>query len=420
MATKGLFTKRFIEQECVGEPGKKKFYRHGLYCLGLSVDRRSDGEPVKRFIFEASHHGRSLRIDIGKFPDWTVTRAEEQARSLRVMLDKGIDPRLDAKDKLLIQEERRNLDKAEKQRKTLTLLDAWNDYVDVAINRSERPLKPLTIRDYKKHLEKSFCKWQVLPLVSITEDAVVLMHKDLISKHGPAQANQAMRYLRAVLAWAMESKKYAHCLPNNPVNVLSKQKQWVTIKPDNRVLRREQLRVWFDAVAEVINPMNRAYLHLLLFTGCRPGEARVLKWSDVDFEWNTITFRDTKNYDDRTIPLPYFVAMHIRDLPKVNAFVFSSATSKAGHISDPTQILDAIVKKTGLDITLHGLRKSFATLSEWCDLPQGAVMQVMGHKPQGVHEKHYHHRPIDLLASVMNRYEQWILEQVGPPYQSQK
>ena len=64
-------------------------------------------------------------------------------------------------------------------------------------------------------------------------------------------------------------------------------------------------------------------------------------------------------------------------------------------------------------MTLHGLRRSFGTLSEWCEVPVGVVAQIQGHKPSALAEKHYRRRPLDMLRMWHDKIEAWILEQAG-------
>jgi integrase len=45
---------------------------------------------------------------------------------------------------------------------------------------------------------------------------------------------------------------------------------------------------------------------------------------------------------------------------------------------------------------LHGLRRSFANLTEWLEISAGVVDQIQGHKPSATAEKHYKRRPLDL------------------------
>ena len=64
-------------------------------------------------------------------------------------------------------------------------------------------------------------------------------------------------------------------------------------------------------------------------------------------------------------------------------------------------------------MTLHGLRRSFATLCEWTETPAGIAAQIQGHKPQGVREQNYIRRPLDLLRMWHVKIEEWMLEQAG-------
>ena len=68
----------------------------------------------------------------------------------------------------------------------------------------------------------------------------------------------------------------------------------------------------------------------------------------------------------------------------------------------------------GIDsLTLHGLRRSFKSLTEWLEVPVGVVAQIQGHKPSATAEKHYTVRPLDLLRLHHERIESWILSEAG-------
>jgi integrase len=64
-------------------------------------------------------------------------------------------------------------------------------------------------------------------------------------------------------------------------------------------------------------------------------------------------------------------------------------------------------------LTLHGLRRSFSTLSEWLEAPAGIIAQIQGHQPSAIAEKHYKKRPLDLLRMWHTRIERWMLENAG-------
>ena len=66
-----------------------------------------------------------------------------------------------------------------------------------------------------------------------------------------------------------------------------------------------------------------------------------------------------------------------------------------------------------VELTLHGLRRSFASLTEWIEMPAGIAAQIQGHAPQGVREQNYVRRPLDLLRKWHIKIEVWILEEAN-------
>ncbi len=71
-------------------------------------------------------------------------------------------------------------------------------------------------------------------------------------------------------------------------------------------------------------------------------------------------------------------------------------------------------------LTLHGLRRSFASLSEWIEVPAGISAQIQGHAPQGVREQNYIRRPLDLLRSWHIKIEAWILNEASVELKAKK
>jgi integrase len=136
----------------------------------------------------------------------------------------------------------------------------------------------------------------------------------------------------------------------------------------------------------------------------------------VDCAWKSLTIRD-KIDGERTIPLTPYVATLLSSLPRVNEWVFSSADAEGGRLINPGRAHGKALRAAGLPhVTLHGLRRSFGTLSEWLEIPTGVVAQIQGHKPSAIAEKHYRRRPLDLLRLWHTKLEAWILEQGRVPF----
>lgn len=175
-------------------------------------------------------------------------------------------------------------------------------------------------------------------------------------------------------------------------------------------LQREQLAPWFAGVLGIPNQVIAAYLQTLLLTGARRREMIELQWDNIDFRWNTIVLRD-KIEGKRTIPLTPHVGSLLGSLPRRNEWVFSSVKSKLGRLQAPDDRHRLLQSAHLEELTLHGLRRSFSSLSEWIDCPVGVVAQIMGHKPSATAEKHYKQRPIDLLRMWHTKIETWILNE---------
>jgi integrase len=151
-------------------------------------------------------------------------------------------------------------------------------------------------------------------------------------------------------------------------------------------------------------------LQTLLLIGSRREELAALRWADVDFQWSSITIHD-KVEGMRIVPLTPYVTHLLSALPRRNEWVFSSPTSASGRLADPRIAHNKACAIAGLDMTLHGLRRSFATLCEWTETPAGIAAQIQGHAPQGVREQNYIRRPLDLLRMWHIKFEEWILKE---------
>jgi len=157
-----------------------------------------------------------------------------------------------------------------------------------------------------------------------------------------------------------------------------------------------------------------AYLQGLLLTGARREELAELKWADVDFSLGAVWVKDKVRPEGRKVPLTPYLASLVQSLPRRSEWVFSSPTAKDGKLAEPRIAHVRALEAAGLPhVSLHGLRRTFASLAEWVELPTGVVAQIMGHAPRATAERHYVSRPLELLAVWHGKYETWILEQGG-------
>jgi integrase len=260
----------------------------------------------------------------------------------------------------------------------------------------------------------------------------------------PTRARLALRLLRAFLNWCAEHPTYNAIVTSNAAQSKGARESLGKAKTKNDVLQREQLPAWFAAVKQIGNPVISAYLQCLLLTGARRNELAAARWEDVDFQWNSLTIKD-KVEEFRVIPLTPYVAHVLAGLKRLNdtppprhrilrgkriendltnwepsPWVFSSPTAASGRLADPSIAHRKACAVSGLDMTLHGLRRSFATLCEWIEMPAGISAQIQGHAPQGVREQNYIRRPLDLLRMWHTKIEAWMLEQASIEFKQEQ
>lgn len=442
------------------KPTKEAWLRDTDSHLAVRA-RPARGGISKVFIFVSTLDYKDVRITIGEATGKGLPESRRKAREWQELIDDGKDPReaireqeaaeQAAKDAARAAEEAARL---ETERAATPALEAWSAYVaarrpmwgessikahEKAVIEGGRAIRRGTKTTKDGRTQPGLLRdLLTLPLAEIGAPKVKTWLKGHVAKR-PTQAALTFRLLRGFMNWCADRPEYADqvqskaCASKEVREVLPKR----NAKKD--ALEREMLRSWFEEVRAIANPVHSAYLQALLLTGARPGEVAEMRWKDVDFRWNRLVIRD-KVEGERTIPLTPYVAGLLLNVKRINdtpppeyrilhgkrikndldvwepsPWVFASKTAASGRMQEPRHAHKRALAAAGLpaDLTLHGLRRSFGSLSEWCEVPAGIVAQIQGHKPSATAEKHYRVRPLDLLRKWHTKIEFWILEQAG-------
>lgn len=446
--------------------GKQQAFLWDSEAIGLAV--RVTAMGAKSFVFESKLNRKTIRITLGDVRAWVLNSiwngkgeerreiqrgAREESSRLKTIIDMGKDPRQVSADEIAAEQAKRDEKAAaiksaehEANRGLITVGEVWKVYIEArrpkwgarTLFDHEKVIKPERTKgegENQKTLTAAvLSSLMPLPLSALTAERV----SEWLEEETPKRATQAalaFRLLRAFINWCNEREEYKGIAAPDACARKVSREHLPKSKAKSDALQREQLRLWFEAVRGIPNPTIAAYLQGLLITGARRNELTGLKWEEVDFQWNSITIRD-KVEGERTIPLTPYLASLLRDLQRRNEipptvrrlktlkergeewkpsqWVFSSQTSGTGRLEEPSIAHRKAIAAAGLPVvSLHGLRRSFGSLSEWCEVPVGVVAQIMGHKPSATAEKHYRERPLDLLRMWHTRIESWMLEQSG-------
>jgi integrase len=283
------------------------------------------------------------------------------------------------------------------------------------------PKKAGTLRGIGKAMRR-FEDWLDKPVAQITGTMVKERHAKLAAK-SPAQANLAMRYLRAVLNHAIaDSDDDVAVLKENPVNRLNRINQWAAVKRATRHLPDDRVADWLEVVRNGLVGLKgdaevRDALVFLLLTGARLAEALgdagvdypPLRWADVDLTRKLVTFRNTKNRSDHELPLGASLTEMLAERQKVAGpeFVFSD---RDGNV--PTDLRAAyvrITKATGIHVTAHDLRRTFATVASRLDISSYKLKRLTNHISGGDVTAGYLQVTTEDLRTAMQRIEDYLL-----------
>jgi integrase len=410
-------------------PGKDQAFMRDTKAPGLRV--RVTAAGAKSFVFEGKLDRKTIRRTIGDVRAWKLDDARTEANRLRVTLDQGVDPR--EVDRAAVAEKAAQAER--KTRAEVTVAEAWEVYLaarkDSWGDRHYADHKALAkaggkqatrgTRGTGKTIDGPLYLLMSRRLADLTPDVVEAWAQEQ-GKARPTYGRLAWRCLKAFLAWCAEEKEFAALVPTNAAKTRKSRDAFGKAGLKKDVLLKEQLPAWFAAVQKLPSATLSAYLQILLLIGARRGELLALKWEDINLQWRGMTIRD-KVEGNRQIPLTPYVWSLIAVLPKrpKNPYVFASSLKQGAHLSDPSGGMETACAAAGLEgLTLHGLRRSFKSLTEWLEIPAGVVAQIMGHKPSATAEKHYTVRPLDLVRIHHEKIEVWVIEQAGVSFTPQK
>ena len=379
--------------ETPGKTAQKRYYDDTMKGFGVRVT--SGG--TKAFFVEKLIKKKLCRITLGRYPELTVEMARKEVHKLLGQIAIGMDP---------VAEKR-----AEKMRE-VTLNDVFNDYIQV-----RKSLKHNTLYNYKNVLTTAFAGWGDKSFLAITKDKVAKHHEKLGQENGEAYANLAMRILRALFNFAAgqyEDAQGKSLITENPVKRLSQTRAWYRVERRQTFIKSHDLAAWYAGVKTLSNETLRDYLLLLILTGLRRQEAARLTWHNVDLAAKTFTVTDTKNHEPHTLPLTDYLYELIksRSRSQSSEYVFPGNGS-SGHIIEPRKQMINVTKASGVEFTVHDLRRTFITIAESLDISAYALKRLMNHKMGGDITAGYIVTDVERLRKPMQQITDYVLQCMG-------
>jgi integrase len=144
-----------------------------------------------------------------------------------------------------------------------------------------------------------------------------------------------------------------------------------------------------------VSPAVTAALRLMLFTGCRAGEIRNLRWEDYDKERGLLFLPDSKT-GRKTVVLPEAAIAVLDNVPRVGKYVIAGSNPKKPRY-DLKKSWNAIRRHAGLagvdgavGVRQHDFRHSFASTGMWNNLGLPVIGKLLGHHDVATTSRYAH------------------------------
>ncbi len=157
---------------------------------------------------------------------------------------------------------------------------------------------------------------------------------------------------------------------------------------------------------------------LAYFTGARLSDCCRIKWSQIDFAAQTLTYRQTKTGTEVVVPLHTDLLTHLEGLAGTDdvdpSIMPHMANLKPGGRHGLSEGFKRIVRKAGLDLqtvqgdgkrmiskrTFHALRHSFTSALANAGVIPELRMKLTGHTTEAIHRAYTHHELAILTTAV--------------------
>lgn len=375
----------------------------------FEVMKKIGGKQMRQKVCSFGGHLklRAHKVPSGESPPETI-----RSRANRLMLDleQGISPTRQRAEKAAKIAEDARVDAIVK-RDSLTFLTAAQDYIKTA------ELAAGTKKNYTTYLNQHLADWRDKPVASIGVDDVMQMQSDIRMKRGPVAANNALRLFRAIWNVAAEDNPTMGVCPTYVLSKKSKKKvAWAVEDRRDRYIHEKELPAWWAAVEKLRSrkhflgdgALMADYLEFALLTGMRRSEIANLTWNNINFTREELHLTAKQNLKGKrkwTIPLtsPLLEILKRRRALEVAA---------PFEVREPRRAINRVKTWSGVEFSMHDLRRSFASHAEATRMPLKTLKLLMNHATDNDVTLGYI-RNRDVLLKELQILHNYILDQAS-------
>ena len=214
---------------------------------------------------------------------------------------------------------------------------------------------------------------------SLNEEAMMKFRLESTKEYKEENTAAFIRHLSTMFNWAVQN----NLMDKNPVtkDVRFKPKS----KPKRGFSKQDLYRLF-----EYLWRHNRDLYYLcgiLIRTGLRVGDALNLKWEDVDFQNGLLYHSNSKKRGYDVFPLTKGLENFLRSIPRN----YDPYILRWRNVDRAGQAYQTVKRNLELhkDLTMHGLKRTYATLLAEAGVPPSAIQKLAHHEDYQTTLRHY-------------------------------
>lgn len=316
----------------------------------------------KYWYYVANVYGKTIKRKLDDTRNLTTQAARGLCREVAGEFRQGTDRFKEARERAV----------AEREAALKSLAFETEPRIDVVIEDylSKRKIKQSTKDFYQELADNQLKPYLNLRLRDMTPDKVVSMYEEMEAASTPLRASQAIKFIKSL------------CLANDKNDPIPSRLK--LHKPKARRARlepRDGIKVW-EAINRITDKHRRAFMGLLLLTGCRTIEIAQLKHKHIDLVAGNFVIPDPKNGQDHIVYLSEQAEALLRSV-MIN-----------GHPENPVfgrhhEARDAFDFSDFPEFSNHDMRKCFAITCIELGIHDYIMKACLNHKTADVTYTHY-------------------------------
>jgi len=365
--------------------------------IGFAVRVQSSG--ARTFTIDYRHAGRQRRMNIGRWPEWSVTAARERAKELRRAIDEGRDP----------------LEVREGFREAPRVKDMIDRYIVEHLPKLAKNNAGDQVSMLRKMLEPA---WGNKLVTEITKSDVARFF-DFVAEGRPrpskAKPNNRARKLQGHKPTPIRANRMGEVL--RKMFTLAMEWEWRADNPAQGFHRRvEQARERFlgpeelTRIAAVLDnaedQRGAAIIRMCMLTGARVGEVRTARFEQFNLDyviWSKPA-ATTKQRKIHRVPISQEVVTIVRQrqmvVPRGNPWLFPGEVI-GQPVREIRRFWARVQKEADLpDVRIHDLRHTFASLLVSGGASLEMIGRLLGHSQMQTTQRYAHLMDSPLRAGV--------------------